>query len=552
MKRLLCILLAAGSYLQTNAQSWQWLQSPTVNGNSTFKKMDMDNNGNIYTVGNLYQDATFGSTTINSPGNYFSLYLTKQSASGVYQFAQRIWSDEGIYTAVVKTDDQANVYVFGTCSGSQLHLSSTYSVTFTQPSSGSTNKMFLAKYSSNGTLIWAKTAESPQLYANARSITNIGGDILIGGDYYGSCAFLGENFASTQANKAFLMRVNPSGASQWLQISENNAMVFITRIVTDGSYVYATGKFQNVIKFGVHNVTNPGFTPGGERIFLFKFDASNGTPQWGKEEGGPANYVTTGEEGNNANALACDANGNVFVGGSYQDAAGSAQNMLQKPFVSKYNASNGTKLWTVNFSSAVENAINSMAIDSNNNLICAGEYLGSFNAGSISLPSDIARKGMILRMNSSDGSVTSATSLGNTGFSANAQDLLLAPNKSFYLIGGVYKTNLNIGTLAVTSPGMATPFSAKYNLGNSVSTRDLNNAIQYSLYPNPCSNLLQVSRSDNDAATITITDLSGKVVYTQPSYTNQTGIEVSNLAAGQYFLKIVTAKGTGIKAFSKQ
>ncbi|MNL25630.1 hypothetical protein D3C87_1471170 [compost metagenome] len=64
--------------------------------------------------------------------------------------------------------------------------------------------------------------------------------------------------------------------------------------------------------------------------------------------------------------------------------------------------------------------------------------------------------------------------------------------------------------------------------------------------------MLQVSRSDNDAATITITDLSGKVVYTQPSYTGQTGIEVSNLAAGQYFLKIVTAKGTGIQAFSKQ
>jgi len=551
MKRLLCILLAAGSYLQTNAQSWQWLQSPTVNGNSNFKKMDMDNNGNIYTVGNLYQDATFGSTTLNSPGNYMSLFLTKQNASGAYQFAQSIWADQGMYTAVVKTDDQANVYVFGTCSGSVLHLSSTYSVNFTQPSSGSTNKMFLAKYNSNGTLIWAKTAESPQLYTNARSIANIGSDIVIAGDYTGSCSFLGANFPSTFANNAFIMRVNTNGVSQWLQTSNNSAMVFFTRIVTDGSNIYATGKFQNTIGFGSHTVNNPGYTPGGERIFLFKFDAANGTALWGKEEGGPANYVTTGEKGNNANAIVCDAS-NVWIGGSYQDAAGTPLNMLQTPFISKYDAANGTKLWTVNFSVAVDNAINSIAVDSNSNLICAGDYLGTFNAGSISLPSDIARKGMILRINSSNGSATAATSIGNTGFTTIAQDLLLAPNKSYYVIGGGYKTNLNIGSFSVTSPGMSTPFNAKYNLGNSVSTHDLNNTIQYSLYPNPCTNMLQVARSDNDAATITITDLSGKVVYTQPSYTGQTGIEVSNLAAGQYFLKIVTAKGTGIQAFSKQ
>lgn len=549
MKRILCILLTAGC-LQASAQSWQWLQSPTVTGNSNFKKMDMDNSGNVYTVGNLYQNATFGNITLNSPGNYMSLFLTKQNAAGVYQFAQRIWADEGIYSAVVKTDDQANVYVFGTCSGSILHLSSSYSVNFTQPSSGSTNKMFLAKYNSSGTLVWAKTAESPQLYANVRSIASIGSDILIAGDYTGSCTFLGANFTSTFANNAFLMRVNTSGVSQWMKTSTNTAMVFITRIVTDGSNIYATGKFQNTIGFGAYTVNNPGYTPGGERIFLFKFDASNGTALWGKEEGGPANYVTTGEKGNNANAIACDAN-NVWIGGSYQDAAGNAQNMLQTPFVSKYNAANGTKLWTVNFSTAVDNAINGIAIDSNSNLICAGEYLGTFNAGSVSLPSDVARKGMILRINSSNGSVSAATSIGNTGFTAIAQDILLAPNKSYYLIGGGYKTNLNIGSFSVTSPGMSTPFCAKYNLGNPTSARDLIK-IQYALYPNPCSNTLQLARQDNDAATITITDLSGKAVLSQQSNNAQTEIKVGNLAAGQYFLKIVTDKGAGIQAFTKK
>ncbi|RQO31066.1 hypothetical protein DBR32_10195 [Taibaiella sp. KBW10] len=553
MKKILSLLFITGC-LQANAQSWEWLRSPNVviGGNSGFKKIDLDNSGNVYSVGTLYKQASFGSTTLNSPGEYLSLFLSKQDAGGNYQFAQRIWADSGIFSAVMKLDDNANVYVFGTCGGTKLHLSPTDSISFSSGGAvGSVNRLFLAKYNSSGTLIWVKKGEAPSFYANARGITSIGSDIYIGGDYYGTCSFLGQNMVGSPATKSFLMKVDASGNGTWLKSSSNNAMCFITRLTNDGSNIYATGKFQNSLQFDNINVVNPYANPGGERIFLFKFNSS-GTAQWGKEEGGAHNYVTTAEDANNPNALAYDGNGYLYVGGSYQDSAGTIFNQLQKPTVSKYDANTGAKIWTARFPSEVENAINGIAIDSNRNLICVGEYKGSFTAGGINLPTDnTARKGMIMKLNSSDGACTAASMIGNLNYTANVNEILMAPNKSYYIIGGIYKENLDISTFSLNSSGFGTPFNAKYNLGTPLSTHNLT-TLSYNVYPNPCHESLNITRTGNESATISIIDISGKLVHLQSSNNQTTSIDVSRLAAGQYFLSVLTEKGKGVQAFIKR
>lgn len=552
MKKMLCLIFMAGC-LQANAQSWEWLKSPVISsgGNSGFRKIDLDNSGNVYSIGSLYQQASFGSTVLNSPGDFLSLYLAKQDASGNYQFAQRIWADSGITSAVMKVDDNGNIYVFGTCGGSKLHLSTSDSVSFTTGGpAGSTNRLFLAKYNNSGNFIWVKKGEGSNLYANARGMTSIGSDIYIGGDFYGSCSFLGQNLSGNAANRSFLMKVDPNGNATWFKASNNNAMCFITRLTNDGSNIYATGKFQNSLQFDNVNVVNPYANPGGERIFLFKFNSS-GVAQWGKEEGGGYNYVTTAEDANNPNALAYDGSGYLYMGGSYQDSAGNISNQLQRPVVSKYDVATGNKLWTVRFSSEVENAINSIAIDSAGNLICVGEYKGSFSAGSLSLPADnFARKGMILRLNSSDGSCTAASMIGNMGFTANVNEILMAANKSYYVIGGMYKEDLDLGSFSLNSPGFGTPFSARYSLGAPTSLGSLSR-LQYSIYPNPASSRLQITGIGNDPATISISDLSGKLVYLLQD-SRQQSVDISPLAAGQYFLQVTTAKGKGVQSFIKR
>ena len=76
---------------------------------------------------------------------------------------------------------------------------------------------------------------------------------------------------------------------------------------------------------------------------------------------------------------------------------------------------------------------------------------------------------------------------------------------------------------------------------------DENDQIQANLYPNPTTNLLNVSI--NTQAQITITDLSGRLIKEIDAPTPVTQIDVSMLNQGQYLLIIESTKGS-LKQFS--
>lgn len=553
MKQILFVLLFACSLQARAQQSWQWLKSPNSYGNMNHKGMDVDANGNVFTIGQQWQSADFGTFNIQHSGDYLSLYLAKQDAAGNYLFAKKIWSEAGIKSALMKLDDAGNVFVFGTCNGYTLHLSPTdvanYSTTL---STTDQTKFFLAKYDNNGNFLWVKKGEGAAMYATARAIINIGNDMYIGGDYNGGANFLGLTMPNKTANSSFVIKMDNNGNGAWINAATVTAMTFITGLATDGTNIYACGKFQNTIGFNNVTVTNPIYTSnGGERIFLFKFNQS-GVAQWGKEEGGVYNYVTTAEDGNNANALVYDGNGNLYMGGSYQDQTGTITNQLQQPFVSKYEVSNGSKLWTVKHTANIENAVNGIVIDTNANLICVGEYIGNMTVGSINLPSDVAsRKGMVLRLDKNTGACTLASSIGNTGEKANAQKIYMPANKAYYVISGSYGSMLHLGTLSTTSNGNNTDFVAKYALANPTSIASLAD-LPYQLYPVPATNGLNFELGREAKGTLSILNTLGQIVY-QQSFEGAKGyIDLQGFAAGQYYFKIQTGDAAGIRTFTKQ
>lgn len=551
MKQILFVLLFACTLQAQAQQSWQWLKSPHSYGNMNHKGMDVDANGNVFTIGQQWQSADYGTINIPHTGDYFCLYLAKQDAAGSYLFAKKIWSDAGIKSAVIKLDNSGNVFIFGTCNGYSLHLSPTDSVNYsTSLSTTDQTKFFLAKYDNNGNFIWVKKGEGASLYATARAITSIGTDLFIGGDYYGGANFLGLNMPNKTANSSFVLKVDNNGNGVWLNAANVTAMTFMTALTNDGTNLYACGKFQNTIGFNSVMVNNPLATSGGgERIFLFKFNSS-GVAVWGKEEGGIANYVTTADDANNANTLAYDGSGYLYMGGSYQSQAGTISNQLQEPFVSRYDVSSGSKLWTVKYSANLENAINGIVTDSNANPICVGEYLGSMTIGSFNLLTDASRKGMILRLDKATGNCYSATTIGNTGEKANVQRIYIPANKSYYVISGTYGSMLHMGNMTTTSSGNNTDFVAKYALGNPTGIAQLAD-LPYQLYPVPATDVLNFELGRQVSATVSIINTLGQVVYQQNFEGAKGHIELTRLPAGPYYFKIQTKDAVGVNSFTK-
>ena len=71
------------------------------------------------------------------------------------------------------------------------------------------------------------------------------------------------------------------------------------------------------------------------------------------------------------------------------------------------------------------------------------------------------------------------------------------------------------------------------------------------IYPNPAIDGFTISGIENETATLTLTNINGKVVISQTIYDNEY-ISVSSLPAGMYLVKIDTVNGSAIKKLIRQ
>ena len=100
------------------------------------------------------------------------------------------------------------------------------------------------------------------------------------------------------------------------------------------------------------------------------------------------------------------------------------------------------------------------------------------------------------------------------------------------------------GVAGAVSLGLDT-FSLTSTLSNESFT--MNN---FDIYPNPTSNVLNISNTNNiEINTISISDLNGRVI---KNVNGVTSINVSDLNAGVYFVTIETAEGKSTKKFIKE
>ena len=73
----------------------------------------------------------------------------------------------------------------------------------------------------------------------------------------------------------------------------------------------------------------------------------------------------------------------------------------------------------------------------------------------------------------------------------------------------------------------------------------------FSIYPNPASNQLAVYSKQLTVSTCTITDLTGRILFTETISSSETKIDISSLQSGIYFIEVKNANGKSIVKFVK-
>lgn len=317
----------------------------------------------------------FYSSTIDYSGNVIAAGSTGYGSADVdaiiYKFDSEgyfIWSDEPALSSnndeifSVVTDNNRNIYITG-----QFYSSAFNGMI----NSAGGADVFIAKYSPDGVLIWAKNAGGAEYdYGCKIALDNVGNLYVVG--YFNGTAYwdhIGKT-SSTQGDM-FIAKYNNQGDIQWVRSGNIGAHNYLHGIGVDkAGNSYVSANFSGEIYFeGAPSNVN---ARGGTDIFLVKYD-TNGNFSWIRTAG------SAGDDGGNDTCI--DEDGNVLIAGYFTESAQFENKVLTAHgnidiFAAKYTP-NGNLIWVKQFGGTGSQTAWAICSDEKSNCYLTGWFSGT-------------------------------------------------------------------------------------------------------------------------------------------------------------------------------
>ncbi len=479
-----------------------WAYSYGSEEEDEIKKIFIDNEDNIILVGSIYgTEITFDDITLTQiPETGRNMYVAKLDNDANAIWANNYGDSNDCGTSAVAVDTNNDIYLTGFFNGATLTLSNQI---ITNSSTAVNYEIFIAKLQANGTPIWAKNIQGAdgQTEFAQNLTTDSQNNLIIHGDFWGAESTLTFNesieLTGNDAINYFIAKYDTNGDALWAKTGDSDDNTCETRgrasIITDNddniyAHIYFEGDNYN---FGDYTLTS---TCSGDDLnsFILKFD-SDGNELWYEHFNG----ITKSNAGPSTwSAFAISPENELYVGGAFEgteliidDFTLINTSSAYTTFFIKYNQS-GEAIW---------------AETTNNN----------YHAGAVALETD------------------------------TYGDLVVAGN---HLIGSIF-----FDTYEVENNGGWDGFIAKKSGIPITPTniQSINN--NFSIYPNPTNGIFTITNPQATVAaersrstrpcSVSITDITGKTIYTSTVNSKSTIINLKNQPAGIYFIKIKTESG---------
>jgi len=343
-------------------------------------------------------------------------------------------------------DALGNVYVVGDFKGTATFGSTT------KTSSGDED-IFVAKYTSSGTLQWIQTAGGYDSDYGRDIAVDASGNVYITGLFWSRANFSGTYKNSAGYGDAYVAKYNSSGTFQWVQTAGGNGGDGSNGVAVDASgSVFITGCFANTANFNGSSVSSA----GDYDVFLAKYNDA-GTLQWVQSGGGT--YEDIGQ------SIAIDASGYIYITGSIVGTVnfGSISEVSYgsfDAFVAKFDPFSTSWAWVKAAGGSDTDYAYDIAADASGNVYVTGIFWGWANfdyASKISLGySDV----FIAKYNSS-GFLQWVQIIGSTG-TEYGYGIALDGAGNVYATGA-FIAPINFGNVSQTSMGGLDVYVVKYN-----------------------------------------------------------------------------------------
>jgi hypothetical protein len=360
MKKIVCAVVLLFVSYSVFPQYFAWAKRAGLWAFDLGYGIGTDNAGNVYISGKYeLKGASFGTATVGCAGNH-DIYLAKYNSAGTFQWVRTAGGPGGDYSHCMAVDASGNSYIAG-----EIEQTVSFGNGVSLTSNGD-NDVFIAKYNTNGSLIWARKLGGGTRSDKGLGICISGNYLYVTGKFEGTANFAGTTVTGAGAAEMFIAKYSTDGVFQWVKRAGGTGNDEGYAVSADpAGNCYVTGYFSGTANFSGLSLSSY----GSSDIFIAKYNPS-GSILWVKKAGG-----TSADYGH---GISVDNNYGVYVTGGFRVKSTFGTNTLTAQrgdadiFVARYDA-NGNNVWVRKGTGKINDYGRAIATD-NNNLYITGNY----------------------------------------------------------------------------------------------------------------------------------------------------------------------------------
>ena len=566
------IACAFWTVLTSQTAAWSWAKQGIGQGTDEAFAVATDPSGNVFSTGVFSGTTgiVFGTHTLSSlnvPNSHAEphkdIYLVKYDKTGNVVWAVSGGGPQMERSYAMDTDASGNVYIGGSSSSTILTMGT---VTVNKSSS---EEFFVAKFDNNGNVLWIRTGVGEsQNFVRGLAADN-SGNVVVTGFNMASTLTIGTYTFNDAHGGVFVAKYDTNGNVLWAKMSgqdHDSYFAFGQSVDIDTRLgdIFVAGYYANkFLSFDTHTITNMkhGIDPT-EDIFIVKYNSA-GHVMWAKSYGGEQN-----ERGMSV-AVATSADpyysSDVYLGGHFGGSILVADSKTltntnpalgnQDIFVLKLEANTGKVFWANKVGGSGRDLLNEVEAIGNAGVVLLGTSASSvITSGTLTTgktyaggnSTDIVVAGLdmngqaVLLKTAGGASIDEGGGLG-----VDKESLALYTNGQFF------STPMYFDAIELNSTGVDV-FTAKLSAPEFerivLMSVPENLASDWSVWPNPTKDQLTF-KSDiaHEAVTIVVYNMFGQELIKKEIQASQDlSLDLSDLSAGIYNVTLSTENSRGI------
>jgi hypothetical protein len=203
----------------------------------------VDAYGNSYVTGGFARTATFGGITLTARWGY-EMFLAKYRPDGSVEWAKQFAGPGNDYGQAITVDANGDILVTG-----RFQDSIDFGNQVCRGTGG--EDMFLARFQNDGTLSWALSEGGPGNQEGNGICLDNAGNILVSGSFWTMAVFNGDTLPGNSNSLLFVAKYTSDGRLIWVRGGSGNGRSHGFDVRTD-SYgnIFVAGKYDGTAIFG--------------------------------------------------------------------------------------------------------------------------------------------------------------------------------------------------------------------------------------------------------------------------------------------------------------